>query len=109
MGMNTKIMALLSAALFASGPALAQPAAPAPAPKPTVSLESLLSGGYEVKLVTDVSPDEQKVIWPNDTVSPYIMVTLQKGASLAVCAMTMASWLNLSDATLNNAGMCKKS
>jgi hypothetical protein len=106
--MNTKFVALLAAALFASGPALAQPAAPAPAPKPTVSVESLLQGGYEVKVITDVSADEQKSIWPSDAVNPYIMVTLQKGGSLAVFAMSMVSWVNQSDSTLANASLCKK-
>ena len=106
--MNTKFVALLALALIGSGPALAQPAAPAPAPKPTVSLESLLQGGYEVKVITDVSSDEQKAIWPNDAVNPYIMVTLQKGASLAVCAMSMASWVGVADSTLANTSLCKK-
>lgn len=103
--MAIKFTALLLAASIAAAPALAQTPASKAVP---VSIASLAADGYEVKVITDVSPDEQKIIWPNDAVNPYIIVTWQKGTSLATCAMSMASWLNLSDATLANANLCKK-
>ena len=101
--MKIKFTTLLVAASFVAAPALAQTPKAA-----SVSLASLLEGGYEVKVITDVSPDEQKSIWPNDTVNPYIMMTWQKGTSVAVCALSMSNWVNLADATLTNATLCKK-
>lgn len=97
-----KIMALTLAAMaaFTAQNAWAQTT--------TVSPASLLADGYEVKTINDMSNDEQKAIYPNDAVSPYIMVTLQKGNSVAVCSMSMANWVNLVDTSLANAGLCKK-
>ena len=100
--MKIKILALglILAGACAADAAWAQTA--------TVSPGSLITDGYEVKLITDISADEQKTMWPNDTVNPYIMITWQKGASVAVCAFSMVNWINLSDATLSNATLCKK-
>jgi hypothetical protein len=71
-------------------------------------LDSLLADGYELKTVTDITPDEQKVIWPNDQTSPYLMITLQKGASLAVCTAATANLINLNPTTTANAALCHK-
>jgi hypothetical protein len=112
--MSSRIVALIAVAAFASGPAWAQapapsaPVSPAAPPPGTVSPGSLLADGYEVKAITDISSDEQKVMWPNDTVSPYIMITLQKGNSVAVCGMSMVNWINLADTSLAAANLCKK-
>ena len=106
--MGTKILTALAVIAIASGPALAQPAPAPAAASNTASAASLFAAGYEVKVINDVSSDEQKAIWPNDPVNPYIMVTLQKGTSVAVCAMSMANWVSLNEATLASATLCKK-
>jgi hypothetical protein len=108
--MNSRILAWTALAAFTGGPAWAQAQAPVPTPAPsaTVSPGSLLSDGYEVKAITDISSDEQKVMWPNDTVSPYVMITLQKGNSVAVCGMSMVNWINLTAASLAAANLCNK-
>jgi hypothetical protein len=91
---------LFAVVAFATQPALAQSVA--------VSPGGLLTDGYEIKAINDVSSDEQKVIWPTSPVNPYIMITLQKGASVAVCTLSMANWISLADATLKNAALCTK-
>src|SRR5271154_1454042 len=104
----TFVLALLAAATLAQG-ASAQPgSAAAPAPTPTVSIASLLADGYEVRAVNDLSNDEQKAIWPSSPVSPYLMITLQKGPSIAVCSLSAAGWIGQSQATLTNTGLCRK-
>ena len=100
--MTIKILAL---GLLLAGVCVGQSAE---AQTTTVSPGSLIADGYEVKLITDISSEEQKAMWPNDTVNPYIMITWQKGNSVAVCAFSMVNWVNLSDATLANATLCKK-
>jgi hypothetical protein len=106
--MRSRILAWTALAALMGGPAWAQAQAPAPAPSATVSPGSLLADGYEVRAITDISSDEQKVMWPNDTVSPYVMITLQKGNSVAVCGMSMVNWINLTDTSLAAANLCKK-
>jgi hypothetical protein len=81
---------------------------PAGAQSTTVSPGSLIADGYEVKNITDITAEEQKTMWPNDAVAPYIMITFQKGNSVAVCGVQMANWVGLVDATLANATLCKK-
>ncbi len=98
--MKIRILALAALVLGAVQPAWAQSTA--------VSPGSLLTDGYEIRNIIDISAEEQKIMWPNDAVSPYIMVTLQKGNSVAVCSMSMTNWVGLADATLANATLCKK-
>jgi hypothetical protein len=90
--------------LFGVAGLLAQPALA----DGTVSIGSLLAGGYEVKTITDLPNDEQKAIWPDQTPSPYLMVTFQKGNSVAVCQLATANWINLADSSLTNQGLCHK-
>jgi hypothetical protein len=73
-----------------------------------VSISSLLTGGYEIKTIIDVSNDEQKVIWPTIPVSPTLMLTFQKGNSVAVCNIAMANWLTLADGSMTNQTLCNK-
>lgn len=103
-----KVIAMTVGALaaFAAAPAFADTAAPAATP--TAALGALLSDGYEVKSVLDVSADEQKAIWPNDATEPYVMITLQKGASVAVCGLQLVNWYTLNAATLSNATVCRQ-
>jgi hypothetical protein len=100
--MKIGVLALAMLAAIAVQPASAQ------TPSATVSAASLFAEGYEIKVITDVSSDEQKSIWPNDAINPYILITLQKGVSVAVCALSMANWVNLTDATLASPPLCKK-
>ena len=64
------------------------------------SLGALLSAGYRVASIIDVTDAEQKSIWPDESIEPYIMVTLQRSGSVAVCSLVMANWLSLSPKTL---------
>jgi hypothetical protein len=98
--MKIRILALAALAFAAVQPAWAQSTA--------VSPGSLIADGYEVKNITDITAEEQKTMWPNDAVAPYIMITFQKGNSVAVCGVQMANWVGLVDATLANATLCKK-
>ena len=100
--MTIRILAWAALALIAAGSAGAQ------AQSTTVSPGSLIADGYEVKNITDITAEEQKTMWPNDAVAPYIMITFQKGNSIAVCGVQMANWVGLVDATLANATLCRK-
>lgn len=72
------------------------------------SLASLLDSGYEIKSTYMLSDEDQKAIWPNDKVSPFMMVVLQKGPSLATCVISTTSMVNVSPAALGNPSICKK-
>ena len=108
--MRRNLWPALLAILFLAEPAWAQtPAAtPAPAAAPGASLASLLAAGFEVKSVIDINNDDQKAIWPTSPVLPYLLITLQKGSSVAVCTMATANWINLSASTATNATLCHK-
>jgi len=87
--------------------ALAQAPAPAATAAATMSVQTLLSSGYEVKAVTELSPDAQQQIWPNTAASPEVMITLQKGQQLAICALSPLSWMNLNQTALDDPHYCK--
>lgn len=59
-----------------------------------VTISKLVAAGYEVKAVTDLTDDEQKQLWPKDSVSPFVMVTLEKQGGLAVCIVSMHDWID---------------
>lgn len=80
-------IALMATAAIATE-ALAQSVAPA------VTLGSLLKAGFQIVSVIDLTNDEQKVLWPNDPAAPSIMLTLQKGTSVASCQLSMEAWIN---------------
>jgi hypothetical protein len=90
---------------FAAPAALAQ--AP-PATTSTVSADSLLAAGYEVKAIHALSDASVKEIWPGQTLPTQIMITLQKGNSVAVCEMATVSWANLINAPMSNNTLCSK-
>jgi hypothetical protein len=92
-------------ALSASSAMAQAPAATAPA---TASIQSLLSSGYQVTAVTELSPDAQQQIWPNTPASPEVMITMQKGDQLAVCGLSPLSWINISQTAFNDPQFCKK-
>jgi hypothetical protein len=100
----------LLAILFLAQTASAQtpPAAAAAATSPTVSVASLLADGFEVKALNDISNDEQKAIWPTSPVLPYLMITLQKGSSIAVCSMAVVNWISLPESSVTDKTLCHK-
>lgn len=98
--------ALAAIAALTTTPALAQAPAPAAPATPSVSIENLLAAGYEVKAITDLTDEEQKAIWPNDSTEPYIMVTFEKTGSVAVCTLAMVNWINLPESTLSDTARC---
>ena len=111
--MRIRTLALLMLPIM-TGEMAAAGDAPAPAPAPVygtpTSLGSLLDGGYEIRVALPISDADQKAIWPNDPVSPFMLVILQKGASVATCVWPMTSWINLSPEKINSAsGACRKS
>src|SRR5271167_3718381 len=95
-GMKTGLVILLGVVGLMAQPALAQ----APVGGTNTSVSSLLAAGYEIKTILDISNDEQKAIWPNDTAAPYLLITLQRANSVAVCEIAMTSWVTLDGAAL---------
>jgi hypothetical protein len=86
---------VISAATATATPAAAQTA-------PSVSLASLLGAGYQIVHILDLTDEEQKAIWPNDAAAPFILVTLQKGSSLATCSFNTSDWVNLDAAAFSS-------
>jgi hypothetical protein len=56
-----------------------------------VSLADLLGQGYEVKATSTLSLADAKAVNETNT-TPTILVTLQKGSSIAVCTFGAAFW-----------------
>jgi hypothetical protein len=79
---------------------------PAFAASAAASFDSLLAGGYEVKATLIVTEDTAKVLWP-DKQPPQLVVTLQKGTTIAVCEIAVANWLSIADASMANANNCE--
>jgi hypothetical protein len=93
---------------FAAPAALAQAS---PATTSTVSADSLLAAGYEVKAIHALSDASVKEIFPGQTTQglpTQMMITLQKGNSVAVCEMATVSWANLINAPMSNNTLCSK-
>jgi hypothetical protein len=84
------------------------PPSAAAATSPTVSMASLLADGFEIKAVNDISNDEQKTIWPTSPVLPYLMITLEKGTSIAVCSMAVVNWFSLPESSVTDKTLCHK-
>jgi hypothetical protein len=84
--------------IFAVRPTLAASAAS--------SFDNLLAGGYEVKATVIVPEDTAKAVWPDKTL-PQLLVTLQKGTTIAVCVIAVSNWLSISDASMANANNCE--
>jgi hypothetical protein len=79
---------------------------PAFAASATASFDSLLAGGYEVKATVIVSEDTAKAIWP-DKQAPQLIVTLQKGTTIAVCEIAVSNWLSIVDTSMANVNNCE--
>ena len=104
-GVKQALMILLGVAGLTAPPAFA---ADAPAGGSAISIGSLLAAGYEVKSVTSISNDDQKVIWPNDPVGPYVLIVLQKGPSVASCIVGTGAVVSVSPTQLAQTNICKK-
>ena len=94
----------LCAAAFLFVAPFAQPAFAAD-PTPT-SLDSLLANGYEVKAANPLSAAATKEIWTGQDLAPQIIVTLQKGSSIAVCNLAVSNWMYLTPATFASTDRC---
>jgi hypothetical protein len=108
--MNLRALMFLGVAGCIAQPALAQtppattPAAPA---STTTSIDSVLASGYEVKSVIELSDAALKSMSsPGQTIYPSVVITLQKGTSVAVCELSTANWINLVQGSMTNASLC---
>ena len=98
--MRSKYFAAISlvAALYANVPAFAATTA--------VTFDSLVASGFEVKTMTELSDSAIKQVWPGQTLGPQVLITLQKGNSVAVCNFPTQNWLGLLDVSLTSADRC---
>jgi hypothetical protein len=71
-------------------------------------MDSLLAAGYEIKAASVLSIASAKEMWPNQNLGPQVLVSLQKGPSIAVCVASTTSWLNLDPTTMNAPTQCEK-
>ena len=107
-GMKVSAWTAIGAIALSATPALAD-TAPAGAAKTTsTSFDRLLADGYEIKAVTVFADTLLKEAYTNPNAPTQIVVTLQKGTSLATCGVSGSSWVNLTDATLASEGLCAK-
>jgi len=91
---------LFSAAILIGAASLAV----ADDPKP--SFKELIAGGYEIKDVTFVPIDAMKGMGYDDDAAPSVLVTLQKGASSAVCGYSASNWSYQTVASLEGTSQC---
>lgn len=95
-------------AVPAAAPVAQQPSA-TPAETPVAAaMSTLLADGYEIRAVTILSDEVRQEVYKDPKVAPQVMVTLQKGASVAVCVAAVVNWMNQADATRNNAALCHR-
>ncbi|HZP19010.1 MAG TPA: hypothetical protein VFB16_02275 [Bauldia sp.] len=70
------------------------------------SFKELIGSGYEIKDVSFVPTDALKPMgYPPDT-GAAVLVTLQKGASSAVCGFNASNWSNQAAASLEGTSQC---
>ena len=87
----------------------AAPTAPAaPVAGANTSLNQLLAAGYQVRAVNVLSDPVRQEIYKSTTVAPQVMVTLQKGASVAVCVAAAVNWMNQATVTRENKALCHR-
>jgi hypothetical protein len=101
------LIVLGMAALFTQ-PALAQNSPSGAAKTTSVSFDSLLAEGYEIKATTLFSGDVVKEAYAKSDLPSQVLVTLQKGPSLATCGLSVISLVNLTDAAMANTNFCSK-
>lgn len=69
------------------------------------SVKTLLKDGYEIKSTVYVPLAEVKQVYA-DLDRGIIVVTLQKGPSVAVCDLNWGNWAALLQSTLENEELC---
>ena len=118
--MTWRLLAAFASLALLAGPAWAQapnPATPAPgSPQPaplasapvTTAMSALLAEGYDIRAVTVLSDQVRREIYKAPDVAPQVMVTLQKGTSVAVCVAAVVNWMNQAQATRDNAALCHR-
>jgi hypothetical protein len=76
-------------------------------PQPQMSFMSLLKLGYEIR-ATSIAPLVEQRQFPNTAASTHspVLVTLQKGQSVAVCQFGWSAWSSLSKAALDDPKLC---
>ena len=103
--MHKMLIAFGVACCISAHPALAQT-------KPTTtaapSMDSLLQAGYEIKSVNFIPLAQAKEILGANVVNSNTLITLQKGTSVAVCALDSLGWAELADSNLTSALVCKQ-
>jgi hypothetical protein len=107
-----KVLAALAFAALVVPPAMAQKAPPPPSSKTsTSSLDGLIGAGYEIKSVTELSDKAVAKIFPapnNAAGQAAVLITLQKGTSIATCSIWTIDWTNLPDVVFTDANACVK-
>lgn len=98
--MHAKFFAAMGVSLIVAG------VAPAFADTTSPNFDTLLSQGYEIKAANPLSAAATKEIWPDQTLPPQMIVSLQKGNSIAVCNMAVVSWMYLTAATFASTDRC---
>jgi hypothetical protein len=110
--MRLKVLAALVFAALVVPPAMAQKAPAPPSAKTTTSsLDDLIGAGYEIKAVTELSDKAVAKIFtaPNNaTGQAAVLITLQKGTSIATCSIWTIDWTNLPDVAFTDANACVK-
>jgi hypothetical protein len=74
-------------------------------PQPQTSFMSLLKQGYDVRATSIAPLVEQRQFVSTATHSP-VLVTLQKGQSVAVCQFGWNAWSAMSKAALEDPKLC---
>jgi len=112
--MTLRALMFLGVAGFLAQPALAQtppaaaPAAPAGPTTTSATPDSLLALGYEVKAVTVLSDAAIKEIFAGQTgILSQVLLSFQKGNSVAACVMSTTAWLILDNVNMTDATRCK--
>ena len=72
----------------------------------SMSFDSLVAAGYEIKATTPVSDTAAKQIFATQNLAPQMLITLQKGNSVAVCDFAMVNWVVMDNTTMANATSC---
>jgi hypothetical protein len=85
--------------------ALTGGAALADANHPEASFRTMINAGYQVTATAYVPPAEAKQVGMTSA-TPTIVITLQKGTSVAVCAFSAQNWIYMADADLEAATGC---
>ena len=99
------VLILISLASMLSQPASAQ-TKPVSAP---AALDSLLQLGYEIKDVSFIPLAQANEIFGTNApkTASQTLVTLQKGASVAVCTIPSGGWALLDDGNMTDNRVCE--